>query len=169
MPAAGWDTRAGSAYRGLIDDQLKREDVRKASFESRGLAIISSAGTLVTLVFAFSALITSSTKFTLDSTTKTLLAVSLALLVIGAGCGIVVNIPRGYGEADVRDMANLLDDRYWLGRVAIGQLRVAQAELEQIKLDRRSNNIKGNLLIAGLTLEVLGFLVVAIAALLILT
>lgn len=169
MAAPAWGDVAGSAYRGLIDDQLKREDERKTSFESRGLSIITSAGTLVALVFAFSTLVTNSKTFTLDDTTKILLAVSLSLLVLAAAAGIVVTIPAGYGEAQADDLRRLLDDRFWLGRVAVGQKRVAEAEIGQLVFNRRSNNWKGSLLVAALVLEVLGILVVAIAVLLILT
>jgi hypothetical protein len=111
--APAWDSVAGSAYRGLIDDQLNREDARKESFEARGQSILTSSGAFVALVFGFSTLVTDTTRFTLDGTTKTLLAVSLSLLVIAAAAGIVTNIPAGYGEADAANMLRLRRSSSW--------------------------------------------------------
>lgn len=164
-----WPNVAGAAYRGLIDDALKREDVRKVSFEARGLSIITSSGTIVTLVFGLAALATQATKFKLDSTTKTALAVSLGCLIVAAVFGILCNMPIGYGEADEKDLKRLLEDRFWLGRIAVGQKRVADAEIDQIDIARKANTSKGKLLVAGLVFEVLGVVAVAVGVLLILT
>jgi hypothetical protein len=169
MPPPEWPTVAGAAYRGLIDDQLRREDDRKTSFEARGLSIVTTASGLITLVFALSALVKNTTKFTLGAMTTTLLAVALASLILAAVSGILSNMPQGYGEVEKDDLERLLQPRFWLGRIAIGQLRVAEAELEQIVLNRTSNDRKGKLLVIGLGFEVLAVLIIAVAALLILT
>src|SRR5215212_326740 len=46
------------AYGEFVKDELAAQDQRKASFEQRGLAVITTSGTLVTLLFALSALAT---------------------------------------------------------------------------------------------------------------
>jgi hypothetical protein len=169
MPDQAWPSVAGAAFRSVVDDQLKREDVRKTSFEGRGLSIITSSGTIVTLVFGLAALATKATDFKLDSTSKTALAVALVLFVAAAACGIGANIPMGYGEIQKPGLDRLVSEEYWLGDLALAQRRVAEAEVDQIVIARRSNGRKAHLLIGGLTLEVLGVLAVAIAVLLILT
>lgn len=45
--------QAGSAYTNLIDEQLETEQNRRASIEQRGLSVLTTSGTLVTLLFAF--------------------------------------------------------------------------------------------------------------------
>src|SRR5438128_865547 len=44
---------AGSAYAAFLVQQLQDESLARDSLERRGLAVISTSGTLVTLVFAF--------------------------------------------------------------------------------------------------------------------
>ncbi|HEX8117309.1 MAG TPA: hypothetical protein VF521_08555, partial [Pyrinomonadaceae bacterium] len=47
-----------AAYGDFIKDELEAQDKRKASFEQRGLAVITTSGALVTLLFALAALST---------------------------------------------------------------------------------------------------------------
>lgn len=47
-------------YGEFIKDELEVQDKRKASFEQRGLAVITTSGVLVTLLFALAALSTKS-------------------------------------------------------------------------------------------------------------
>jgi hypothetical protein len=47
---------AGSVYAGLIADQLTQARALKSSLEQRALAVITTAGTLVSLLFAFTAI-----------------------------------------------------------------------------------------------------------------
>ncbi|MGH3026588.1 MAG: hypothetical protein ACRDLR_09095, partial [Gaiellaceae bacterium] len=67
---SSWTSLAGSVYRSLIDDELARETDRKSSFESRGLQIVSSAGGIVTLLFALAAVVTNLKTFTPGGGTK---------------------------------------------------------------------------------------------------
>lgn len=164
-----WSTVAGSAYRDLIDGQLKREDARKTSFEARGMQIISSSGTMVTLLFGLAALVTGTKDFKLGDSSKVALAVALALLLVAAVCGIATNVPLEYAEADPTTLTRLLDDRFWLGRLYVGQRRAAELEIAQLVVGRSANGLKAKLLIMGLGLEVLGVLAVGVAVLLVLT
>lgn len=170
MASPAWADVAGSAYRGLIDDQLKREDARKTSFESRGMQIIASSGTFVTLVFALAAVVTGTSKFKLADSSKGVLALSLVLFAAAAAYGILTNMPGGdYVEAEASSLKRLLDEQFWLGPVEIAQRRVAELEVALISAAREENNRKADLLRLGLGCEVFGVLAVAAAVLLILT
>jgi hypothetical protein len=163
-----WPTLAGSAYRDLIKEQFEREENRKSSFETRGMSIITSSGAIVTLLFGLAALATKSNSFHLTGGPKAFLAVALGLLLVAAVCGIAVNVPLRYEEGDPRSLLRLLEDRFWNGRVAVGQKRAAELELAQLARARGLNSRKGKILIAGLAFEVLGVVAVAISVLLIL-
>ena len=50
-------TTGGSVYESYIAEQVAREDLRKTSIESRGLAVITTSGALATLLLGFITLI----------------------------------------------------------------------------------------------------------------
>lgn len=168
MNSPAWTDLAGSAYRGLIDAQLQREDGRKASFEARGMQIITSSGAVVTLLFGLAALATSSKSFKLTGSSEVAFAIALGLLFVAAVCGIATNVPLEYMEASTDKLSRVLEDRFWLGRVEVAQRRAAELEVAQLVVGRAANNLKGNVLIAGLVFEVLGVLAVAVGVMVIL-
>lgn len=51
-----------SVYSDFLAGELAAQDARKASFEQRGIAVVTTAGTLVTLLFGLAALSTSVAK-----------------------------------------------------------------------------------------------------------
>jgi hypothetical protein len=168
-PVRTWPDIAGSAYHDLIDGQLERENARKDSFESRGISMITSAGTIVTLLFGLAALTTKTSDFTLKGGAKTALVVALCFLLSSAVAGVVVNAPLQYSEADPGALMRLLDEQFWWGDPAIGRRRTAELEIKQVARARKMNSLKARLLVAGLAAEILGVLAVAAAVLQILT
>lgn len=166
--APAWTDLAGSTYRGLIDAQVQREDGRKASFEARGMQIITSAGAIVTLLFGLAALATSAKDFKLTGSSEVAFAIALGLLLVAAVCGIATNIPLEYVEASTTRLSRVLEDRFWLGPTKIAQRRVAELEIAQLVVGRAANTLKGRLLIVGLVFEVLGVLAVAVGVMVIL-
>ncbi|MFZ1926007.1 MAG: hypothetical protein WAU42_07680, partial [Solirubrobacteraceae bacterium] len=79
-------TSLGTAvYAEFLVGELAEQDARKASFEQRGIAVVTTAGTLVTLLFGLAALSTSVAKAQqLSGATKTALAYALVLFVASA-------------------------------------------------------------------------------------
>lgn len=74
-----------SDYGDFIKDELDVQDQRKASFEQRGLAVITTSGVLVTLLFALAALSTKrATTFVLPHAARTWLFVALVLFFLSA-------------------------------------------------------------------------------------
>ena len=77
------------AYGALLRDEIAAQDQRKASFEQRGLAVIITSGTLVTLLFALAALSTKEkATFILPGAAQDWLTAALAMLleVLALGC-----------------------------------------------------------------------------------
>ena len=50
------DTRGRAIYSDYIKEQLDAQEARKISLEQRGLAVITTSGVLVTLLFGLTAL-----------------------------------------------------------------------------------------------------------------
>jgi hypothetical protein len=162
------NTAAGAAYGQLIVDQLTEERNRKNSLEARGITVITTSGTLVTLLFALTAGLTAASKFHLPASTKLPLLLALVAFVIAAIFGLATNLPLRYREATPRGLARLIDARYWTASPEIGQLRVAEVQVAVIAITRSANNLKVVFLVVAVIAELLAvaFLTWAVACIL---
>jgi hypothetical protein len=162
------DAQAGLAYSQLIADQLAEERDRKSTLEARGITVITTSGTLATLLFGLTAGLTVATSFKLPSAARLPLLLALIAFVVAAMCGLATNMPLIYREATSRGLAKLVDARYWTGPATVGQLRVAAAQVTLITAARSANNLKVRLLIAAVAAELLAivFLSWAVASIL---
>lgn len=144
---------AGEFYGQLITDQLAEERSRKGSLEARGIAVITTSGTLVTLLFGLTAGLTASTSFKLPDDSRLPLLLSLIAFVITAVLGLVTNLPLKYREPTARGLDRLVDEEVWTSEGVIGQLRVAGAQVHLIAAARAANNLKVKLLIWAIVSE----------------
>jgi hypothetical protein len=160
--------QAGAAYSQLICDQLAEERDRKSSLETRGITVITTSGTLATLLFALTASLTAATSFKLPGDARLPLLLSLIAFVAAAMCGVATNVPLRYREATSRGLAKLVNAQYWTGPESVGQLRVAEARITLIAAARSANDLKVRLLISATAAELLAviFLSWAVAAIL---
>lgn len=77
----------------LITDQLDAERARHASLEQRGISVITTSGTLITLLLALAGLSGRASGLTLPDDAQWLLRIALALLPLAAIAGIVATVP----------------------------------------------------------------------------
>src|SRR5450759_1552348 len=93
---------AGSAFGPLIADQLTQMRAQKGSLEQRALAVITSSGALVALLFAFTAVANSvkglgtTGAAALPSSARVLMVISVALFVIAVLLALMVNLAFQY-------------------------------------------------------------------------
>jgi hypothetical protein len=151
-----------SVYAAFIAGLLEEQDARKASLEQRALAVVTTAGALVSLLFGLVALISEADGFTLPRSAHGPLGVGLALFVGAGVLALVVNVPLIYTNADPEAIARILD-RYWSDSVSDAEMRVAATREKMFKAAQDANELKAWLLVGALTLEVLGVVAVAIA------
>lgn len=145
---------AGSLYAALFEDQLKEESARKASFESRGLAVISTSAALVSLLLALAALVSGADTFDLPPEARVFLIMSCILFVAAALLGLSTNWPLAYRQLAIVDLKSLLDEKLWEGSFAVASRRVAEARAGVLQQARKLNRLKGRLLLAGMLVEV---------------
>lgn len=145
---------AGSIYAALFEDQLKEESARKASLESRGLAVISTSAALVSLLLALAALLTKGANFELPGAARAPLVLSCVLFVGAALLGLSANWPLNYRQLAVADLRGLLSEELWEGSSAVASRRVAEARAGVLETARKLNHVKGRLLIAAMLAEV---------------
>ena len=105
--------QAGPLIAGLITRELDAQRAITASLQSRGLAVISSSGTLVTLLFGLSAVATTAERFKLPGAAKPPLYVAAVLLVAAAVAGIVTNAPRSVKATALARLRPLVESPYW--------------------------------------------------------
>jgi hypothetical protein len=85
-----------AAYGELLKEELDIQDARKASLEQRGLAVVTTAGALATLLFALAALSTKSQTFVLPHAAQVWLRWALISFVVAAVFALMTNVPMRY-------------------------------------------------------------------------
>ena len=150
-------------YGSFLREQLAAEDSRKTSLEQRGLAVITTSGALVTLLFALAALSTKKEPtFELTGGAEMALGISLAFFVGAAICALVTNVPLPYHQVKPAQVEGRLDEDPV--RSEHDALRdIAKTRATELKSARRMNGIKANLLLVAMALEVAAVVAVAVA------
>ena len=78
----------------FVDDMLKAEESRSSSIESRGQAVVSISGTLVTLLLALASLVTRGRGFVLPSSARNLLAAAVVAFAASVAAAVFSIVPR---------------------------------------------------------------------------
>jgi hypothetical protein len=137
------DSTAASAYSALILDQLTQARDLASSIQQRALAVITTSGTLVTLIFAFGALsravksIGPPTTPTLPATSlgdpaRELLVLSLFLFITAVAFALYVQDQKGNGVViSSAGFQTMLSDEAWTSPDAVlGAHKVAAAQVD---------------------------------------
>jgi hypothetical protein len=137
-----------------VKDELAAQDARKSSIEQRSVAVITTSGGLVTLLFALGALSTRrSDHFQLGGHAPTYLGVALILFVLAAVAALVANVPVRYSVMAVEGLRREL--MMAPSRTVDHALaRLTDARLYGLASARDKNRRKAKLLFAAITLEV---------------
>lgn len=147
---SGLADTAGEAFNQLILDELAVERSLKDSLAQRGITVVTTSGTLVTLVFAFTALTTASKASpfrALAPWIRGLFVAGLAGFIVAVALGIAISLPRKYNEVDEGGFATMLDPRYWSAADPVeGARAAATARTEIIATFRRDNATNARLL-----------------------
>lgn len=152
---------AGPVIAALITHELEIARGRASSLQARGLAVISSAGTLVTLLFGLSALATKAENFALPSSTKLPLAMAAVCLIAAAVAAIWTNAPRKVGGIALTDLESMITGELWRRPAAGAQQKVAVAQLRMAQGERAVNKDIARKLAIAICLEIAGIACVA--------
>lgn len=152
----------GSAALDFIGDLLEADQARRQSFEQRGLALVTSAGGFVTILFGLIAIASRPDNIvTVPHSARSLVVAALPLLLVAALAGIAAGFPLRYMVPECAPLERLLADDVWRGSGVKTAQRIAAAKLEMLKTSRQRNRFKGWALIVGFAAEVLGVALVA--------
>jgi hypothetical protein len=158
----------GAALAGYLDGEMTAERAKKGSLESRALAVISSSGTLVTLLFGLAAVITKATSYAPSTATLVLLAIAAGLFAAASGLAIYCNVPGRYSEIEATSLRGLAGPAVWTTDGSEARRELALARIEILHDWQRMNDIKARVLFAAATGEVAGVLVAAAAVIVVL-
>lgn len=130
--------------------------------QQRGLAVVTSSGTLVTLLFAIGAVATEATDFTLPGPAKVFFALALAAFAAAGIFGILTNRPNFYEEVDADWLRKTLSPVAWnYDNLALGKRRTSEARVKSIESFREKNPDKANLLTYAIASEVAAVVLIA--------
>lgn len=148
---------SGTVIASLIDKEIDNVRANASSLQVRGLAVISSSGTLVTLLFGLSALSTKAQNFTLPGDVKLPLYLAAALLVFAAAGGIFTNAPRRSDAIALKKLTPLIaEDQYWNAPSAYAERKVAKTRLTVLQNSRAINISTARTLLVAILLEIAG-------------
>lgn len=162
------DDRGSAVYSGYIKDQLVEQDARKESIEKRGLAVITSSGTIVSLLFGLVAVLTSADGYTLPSDAEPWLIAALVAFVLAALAGIVTNVPLLYLAVKPPQLRRLVDD-FWADGPETAEKRVAATQLKVLARAKSMNAAKGWILVAAVLAQLSAVVFLALAVRVVLT
>jgi hypothetical protein len=151
---------ASEVLTSLVDTALAEEAARKESYERRGLAVVTTSGTLVTVILAIAGLHHSAP----TPLTVGLLAAALVSFVGAAAGGLLANLPQGYKQISTESIATLLDKTVFFGDVNRVSRKIVLARFGELTAARRANARKARALRWGLFSELLAVLLLSFAS-----
>jgi hypothetical protein len=140
------DRRAGDVYAQVIDELLKFERDRKAVLEQKALAVITSSGVLVTLLFGFISIVKTQGAPTVPMLARLFLVGALIVLLISALLGLRINSPVDYSPLGVKNDLHPMVEEHWNGTENDARQSVAEFRVEEIDRWRTENGRKAHLL-----------------------
>jgi hypothetical protein len=124
VPQPGFET-----YHTFIDDELTELRAVKDSLESRGAAVITSAGAFVTLLFAVVALISGREKYDLPDNAHFWLYMALGLFFVAGLLALFISMPLLYRAPTTRGLDSVVRQR-WDDDDKVASRRVAVTKLD---------------------------------------
>lgn len=150
-------------YAEYIKEQLDAQEARKVSLEQRGLAVITTSGVLVTLLFGLTALsVRRASTFVIPDTAAALLIVALVFFVVAALLAIITNLPRPYEGVTVNALRQAVKER-WEDSEAVASEMVALTRLKMLASAKKNNDLKGRALVIAMASEILAVALVGAA------
>ena len=157
------DPRGRAIYADYIKEQQEAQEARKVSLEQRGLAVITTSGALVTLLFGLTArTVRRASTFAIPDSSAALLVAALVFFVLAALLAIVTNLPRSYEGVTVDALRKAVQER-WEDSEAVASEMVALTRLKTLASARSNNDLKGRALVAAMACEILAVALVGAA------
>jgi hypothetical protein len=162
------DERGSSVYAAYIKDQLADQDARKSSIEQRGITVITTSGTLVSLLFGLAAILTGVQDYDLPDGARCWLYAAMVAFVIASLEGIATNLPLFYIGVSARALRQGIRHK-WDDEPAEAERQVAFTQVNVLERAQQLNTYKGFILLGAIVAEVIAVVFLALAIRIILT
>lgn len=144
----------GEVLAAFVEAELKAEDSRKTSIETREISVISTSGVLVTLLFALAAVITRQGGYSIPLVGLVAILASLVLFVAAASLGLLANAVKSYDRAKLADVENTVNSELETITERAARKLVSGSNLQVWKSARSKTNEKARLLRWAIIAEV---------------
>lgn len=155
-------TNGAEAWSSFFADLAEGQEVRKDSVERRGVAVVTTSGAFVTLMFGLVALLTDSEGFALPHQSRGPIGLSVGLLTVAALLGLLTNLPRKYQNVDDAALLPSLDT-YLAKEPSAAHTDIAHTHFRIYAAATKVNETKARLLVGGMLCQLLGLASVALA------
>jgi hypothetical protein len=155
--------RAGHVYAEFVKKRIEEEERRTSSLQARGLAIVSTSGALVTLLFGIGSITLRSQQYVAPMNVRILLVFGAAVFGLAAVSGLAANIPRSYAIPDVTDLLQRFSDKSWSMERLVAEQEVADSYTRQLHPAERGTINTAFCVKLGVGLEVLAVILVVVA------
>jgi len=155
---------APDVYADYIKVLIDAEMTRKSSLEQRGAGMVTTSGTLVTLLFALVGVITAAKDFSLPVEAHGYLGAAVILFTIAVAIGVSANLPFIYKEA-YPTAAQLV--QVWDYTEPEAQAHIIATRLKVLSSARRANGLKGLLVLIAGIVQLTALIMLTVAVLMI--
>jgi len=163
--AGGANQNAGGIYTALVITRLAEEDKRGSSLQARGVAVVTTSGTLVTLLVALTQFrVGGKVLPNLPTASRWLFAISITAFVAAAFGGLMANFPRALVRPRLSNLVDLIKSE-WSAPATTAEKPVALARARQLQELETANDHVARAVFAGLIAEVLAVALAAAAML----
>jgi hypothetical protein len=154
---------APTAFNAYLQELQAGQDAAKTSIETRGAAVITSAGAIATLLFGLIAIITAQKNYHVPNWAGRTLFAGVIFLGLAAILAVWTNQPRDYETAKEEGLRRALD-LHWDDEGAVMLQRIAATRIDLYYAGLQQNNSKAKLLRRAILAEAIGALFVCLSA-----
>lgn len=147
----------------VLEDQLAEERTTKMRLEDRAQSVITSSGTLTTLLFALAALVTQVEGFTLAAGATWLLLAAVIAFLVAIAAALIASGPGTYQEVTEASLGAMAKADALGAPETDAAPSIANALVEIIKGARAGNKSKAESLRVAVVAELIAGVFVAIA------
>ena len=155
------ENKAREALDVAIENELRQAHDRASSLEQRALAVVTTSGVLVSLVFGFGTLVKGKQITSLSEAPRILLILALISFVIAAMTALFTIMPRNYpvesGWSKVLGSWIVSPNETWAS--------ITQLHLDEIRHWLTTNTLKAGILLAAIVAECIGISLLALSML----
>jgi uncharacterized membrane protein YqjE len=141
----------GQPYAEFIEAQLASERERHKHLEAQGLNVITTSGTLTTLVLALVVFLAGD-EYRPSAAGQALVVLALVLFVLAAVAGVYANRTEREDVADESSLEHMAGS-HWADDVGLARRACAFSNAVTVKSLRHGNDVKANSLTVALALE----------------